>query len=100
MDEPIAMLLARLRAAERPELLKLLTKAISHLTIVGRSHYDDSEPAGPLREVNESIHRLSGYLYELHDGTVAFHENLAAGVGATLKLLPPVLITHLCELRT
>jgi hypothetical protein len=85
----MAPIIDRVRAATRQELLAILASAITEITIIGRTHYDDENSAIHLRQLNEAIHRLSGHLRDLCDPGKEFTESRAAVVGAVLALLHP-----------
>jgi hypothetical protein len=88
---------ATLAAAQRPELLVLLARAITELTIRGRSHYDSPDANERLRETNEAIHRVSGHLCDLCDPDEAFTTSRRDGVAEELRLLPPSSIARICQ---
>ena len=72
-------MLDRMRAAQRPELLKLLARTITQITILGRDYYDDEDSISHLRQTNEAIHRLAGHLRDLGiDVRTATRDLLAA----------------------
>jgi hypothetical protein len=95
MADAVQRVIDRMRAAKRPELLRLLATAISDMTIRGRGHYDGDDSAGHLRQTNEAIHRLAGHLRDLCDPDVAFTPSRAAGVGEQLALLTPSALARL-----
>ena len=84
-----------MRDIERQHLLSLISSIISEFTIVGRSHYDDAEPAVGLRQTNELIHRLAGHLSDLCDPHVQFTESRSAAISAALDKLDDSSITRI-----
>jgi hypothetical protein len=97
MKDAAPQLLARMHAAERSELLMLLAAAITEMTIFGRSHYDDTDPTGHLRQTNEAIHRLAGHLRDLCHPDEVFTESRADGIGEQLALLHPSAVARIYE---
>jgi hypothetical protein len=93
------LLVARMAAAPRAELLMLLAAVICDLTIRGRAYYDDPDVVDRLRETNEAIHRLCGHLRDLCDPNEVFTVSRMHGVAEQLKLLAPSAISRLCELK-
>jgi hypothetical protein len=86
---------ARLAAAQRPELLRLLGGLIVELTIRGRAHYDEADAAERLRETNEAIHRLAGHLRDLSNNEEMFTASRADGIVEQCGLLAPSTISRL-----
>ena len=95
MEKATPQLIDRMRASGRPELLMLLAKVIVEVTIQGRSHYDDENANGYLRQINEAIHRLAGHLRDLSRQEEIFTESRAAGIGEQLVLLYPDAIARI-----
>ena len=90
----MAPIIDRVRAATRQELLAILASAITEITIIGRTHYDD-ENSAIHRQLNEAIHHLSGHLRDLCDPGKEFTESRAVVVGAVLALLHPSAIDRI-----
>ena len=95
MNDVATRLIARLQAAERQELLMLLAATITEITILGRSHYDGEDAAGPLRQSNEAIHRIAVHLRDLCDPAEVFTDSRSAAIGAQLGLLHPSAVARI-----
>ena len=99
MTDPVLQMIDRMRAAQRPELLKLLARTITEMTILGRSYYDEQGCVSHLRQTNEAIHRLAGHLRDLCDPDEAFTESRADGVRNILALLHPSSVSRIHGLK-
>ncbi|MBR0874463.1 hypothetical protein JQ633_29190 [Bradyrhizobium tropiciagri] len=97
MSDDVQQAVDRMRVATRPQLLKILATAIMEMTMLGRAHYEDEDPAGYLRQTNEAVHRLAGHLCSLSDPAEVFTESRAAGIGEQLELLHPSAVARICR---
>jgi ribonuclease HII len=79
----------RLIVAPRDRQLRFLASAIHHFTLMARSGYGTPEPYQLMREVNESIHRLSGHLRDLTNATEPMTEDRADAIMASANHLHP-----------
>jgi len=96
MSDDVQQAVDRMRAATRPQLLILLSTAILEMTMLGRAHYADKDPASYLRQTNEAVHRLAGHLCSLSDPAEAFTESRARGIGEQLGILHPSAVARIC----
>jgi len=89
MSDIARQLVDRMHTSQRAELLKLLARTITEITILGRDYYDDEDCVDHLRQTNEAIHRLAGHLRDLCNPDEAFTESRADAVRHVLALLHP-----------
>ena len=78
----------------------LLIRAITELTVRGRSYYDSADIGERLQETNEAIHRLAGHLRDLSNYEETLTASRADGVVEQLRLLTPSALSRLSRLTT
>jgi hypothetical protein len=73
----------------RQDLSRLLGCAISEITVLNRSFYDQPDALERLTRGNEAIHRLTGHLRDLVDRGEMLSESRVDGIFEQLSLLSP-----------